>query len=124
MSEIRNIGESPGFSKASLAKMDGSEKPYLGDPQAVEQLLRNEDGPCMMILGEPGYQAELMAAGKRIAHALLGKDPQWSVVEGWNDPGVVDEFVAKWAGVEEKDPEDRIIGAFLGLIRDLEAIEN
>ena len=108
-----------GFAPGEIAKAVNPDVPYLGDAQVIGSLLQNEASECMKIIGEPGYQAKREEAGRRIGKIVLGKDPSWTKVKGWNEPGGVDVSIAEWYGVDETDPEGRICGAFLSLISEL-----
>lgn len=58
-----------------------------------------------------GLQGDQLASAvadplaKWLADVLLGKDPDYPGMPGWNEPGGIDRFVAGQVGAEETDPE-------------------
>ena len=110
---------SDAFSPEALDKLNDENRAYLGDPQAVESLLKNEAAIVLGALHQPDFDHVIDLAGKRVAKAILGQDPKWHKVDGWNEPGGVDESIAKWYGSYGPDAETRISGVFHGLIAEL-----
>jgi hypothetical protein len=50
------------------------------------------------------------------ADTLLGKDPSAQTIRNWNQPGVIDEFAAKWLGSSETDPQIRMEHCLVKLV--------
>jgi hypothetical protein len=99
--------------------------PYLGDKTVVEGMLRL--GVQEVFDARPGYEGKVseivIQVGTRVMTPFLGGDPDYAIVDGWNKPGVIDLFVAKWCGVDEQDPTMVMVGAFADLFSKLLDVE-
>ncbi len=110
----------------SLAKIANSANvPYLGDKSVIEGMLRL--GVQEVFDALPGYKGKVSEmvrhVGTRVMKPFLGGDQHYAIVDGWNEPGVIDLFVAKWCGFDEQDPTIVMAGAFADLIGKLLDVE-
>lgn len=99
---------------------------YLGDPTIVKFLLQNIATEFFEKINEPNPDVPKLIEdlSAPAALALLGADPNYSTVRGWNKPGAIDAFVAKWCGVDETSPRIRITGGIAAFLRDLIGVAN
>ena len=88
---------------------------YLGDPTYIGAMLRLFITEAMM--GARTTEA-IEASAQSVAKVLLGEEGKAKRLVGWNEPGGIDEFAAKWCGVAETDPLKRMTGAVLKLLSD------
>ena len=91
---------------AEAAKVAGAEN-YLGDYRRVEKWLREQGRIFLGALREGSAPIDAaMPVAKTIATVLLGKDPAWTPIPGWNEPGGIDESLAMAMESEETNPEE------------------
>lgn len=101
-------------------KRAGSDKNYLGDREVIESLLRFYVSTLIDNLEDTTTDKqrikEMQLIAKEVANILLGYDHRkYAKVRKWNRPGGIDVFLAKWLGLAEKDPSDRLEYAFIML---------
>jgi len=61
------------------------------------------------------------------AHIMLGKSSNYIPMPAWNEPGKIDQFLAKWIGSTETDPEnilEHFLVMFLQDLMDLDTYAN
>lgn len=109
----------------AIARTD--ETGFLGDKFHVESILRLAASEVLDVLPdavdqEGGPTKLIEAVGKKRMRAFFGTGGH-KPVRGFNEPGGVDVFVARWCGIEADKPTDRLIGGFACLIGDLIDIE-
>lgn len=101
----------------------GDKRPYLGDATTVASILRVAAGACM--LSNPDNPMPLIVdQATRVAKIMLGQKARYVPLAKWNEPGFIDEFLAKWCGVDEADPVQRVAGAFIALVNELLGVAN
>lgn len=101
--------------------------PYLGDLAVVRDLLGGLASSALGRLVEIS-QGKLTAeqAGtldlkesQALAQVFLGSDPEYNIVQKWNEAGKIDAFVAEEADIGETDPVSRLATLFLLMIQDV-----
>lgn len=92
---------------------------FLGDPGIVEAALRLMLGE-MLDIRDLVHSGELPAAElprvatlalRKTARIFLGQDAMHVPVVGWNEPGGIDEHLAKELNLTDVPPEDRVTNA-------------
>ena len=112
-----NKGADPDAFRDSLNAVD-HEDGYLGDLAYLQALLRMTMVECMTAADERNVD-EIKAICQRTGKVLLGQEGKAKTVAGWNEPGGIDEFAAKWCGVDETDPLERMTGTLLKFIDEI-----
>ena len=102
-----------------------TEKPYLGDWQTVNGLLRNF---AQRVLTHDHAHPDEFAqtvdhASRELAKTFLGFNKAYAGPK-WNTPGNIDTYLAHRLGVDSHDPEERVAGALLQLLQDLYELAN
>jgi hypothetical protein len=92
---------------------------YLGDPEYIGAMLHLVITEAMT---GPNNPDGIMGLARGVAKVLLGLEGKEKPVVGWNEPGGIDEFAAKWCGVDETDPVLRMTGAVLRFIDEVCAV--
>lgn len=114
------------FRQALDAHSNEDEPNYLGDKKVVESILRLAAFEAFSALPEAvennTVEEMLMRVGMDRMPAFFGVDGH-KEVRGFNEPGGVDVFVAKWCGVDSDKPTERLVGGFLAMMSDLLEIE-
>ncbi len=109
-------------SLSSIAK-DG----YLGDVWVVSSVLREAAYRFFAELPKLKHVSDIdgliRSVGKKYMRIFLGSNNKYRPVRNWNMPGAIDVFVAKWCGVDEDKPTDRMIGGFASMIDELVDLE-
>lgn len=123
--EERDLGSEVLFAESldaiSASADDADDTAYLGDPAVVDSLLRLFAKGSMD--AGPDHAAVERRA-KATAAIFLGRSKKNYVsVHRWNQPGSIDEFVAKWCGVQAATPEERIAGALYRMLGELWDVE-
>lgn len=107
--EERDPGEEVLFEEVAR-KIQGDN--YLGNPIVVKTLLTHAASDFCDKFPDADTDEERLAVtskiAKRTGKILLGKDPRYTTVPGWNTVGVIDAFAAKWLGSSETDPHTRM----------------
>lgn len=117
------MDEGPLFEAAvdAAAKTEGVA--YLGDRAMVNGLLRTVASGLLNSMASIKDPADRIARLKRgcrnTAAALLGQRSRFAPMPGWNTPGGIDAFCAKWLGIAETDPKDRMESAVLQMMNEL-----
>jgi hypothetical protein len=101
---------------ASLEAME-SDSGYLGDTQFIDALLRGTIQKAMAAISAKKFDT-LEQVAARTGGILLGADKRYAPMPTWNEPGGIDEFCAKWCGVDETEPLKRMTGAVLAMINE------
>lgn len=92
---------------------------YLGDRSVVESLVRKAvsdlvDKYQTIDDADEASKIQVMTMlAERNGLVLLGKSPLFTAQRRWNEPGGIDEFLAKWLGSSETDPDKRMEHAFV-----------
>lgn len=104
---------------AALAKTTG-DKPYLGDQQAVDSIIRGfiEEYRLIAFEGADPLDAEKVdALAAQFADIFLGKNPDYTPLEGWNAVGAIDKHInlaMEWAPDGGASGEDQARAALQG----------
>lgn len=104
----------------NATKAAGGEN-YLGERGVVEALVRKTVADLLdkwQLIDNDDSAAKqrvMKMLATRAGLILLGKSPLFVPVHRWNEPGGIDEFLAKWQGSAETDPDDRMEHAFIEL---------
>jgi len=101
--------------------IDPDGPPYLGDPHAIEQVIRAffSDAWERRIADVPNDKATAKdrADSIRFANMMLGRRAELATpMKNWNRPGVIDEWVAEKANVTEKSPTKRMATFYLSML--------
>lgn len=84
----------------SVAQAESGE--FLGDASVLGSILKQLVSAAL----EAETDESVVEATAEFARRMLGKDPTFVAVPGWNRPGSIDKFVAKYVGSSETDPEE------------------
>lgn len=111
MTNESNVGLIEAFTK----RPDG----FLGDRETVEAALRLmlsavlsiRDGVHTGKIPQSDLARLAMEALLKTARIFLGQDPNHVPVVGWNEPGGIDEHLAKELNLVDVTPEDRVVNA-------------
>ena len=100
----------------------------LADSKTVETLLRTAASEAFEV-AERTDDADQVGQNvfdslKPTARILLGKDPAYHALKGWNEPGGIDQHLKHWEGVDETDPETIVAGALLNMTLELVKLQN
>lgn len=111
----------------SIAAAEKDGNPYLGDAEVVRDLVGNLGSDALLrlvdvsngtITGDQAAEKDAEEA-RKLAQVFLGQDPDYNGLQGWNEPGKIDAFVASEANIAEEEPEARIATLLLLMIQDL-----
>lgn len=92
-------------------------RPRLGDPEQLDSILREA---IYSASADPEQMRNIFeATGRLLSGVELG---DFVPVPGWNEPGKIDEFVAKWVGSSESDPARRLEHLLVQCFVDLAAL--
>lgn len=132
LSSIRNesmkdMSQDKGLFSRSIEAHANIETGYLGDMRHVESILRMAAKEVFDVLPEilddPKQIEELIeSVGRKRMRAFFGSTGN-TPIQGFNKPGGVDEFVAKWTGVKDTKPTDRLVGGFATMLDELIDVE-
>jgi hypothetical protein len=122
----RDLGQERLFEKAlegvRLSGDPSAAAVYLGDPQAVESILRSFLADALEVLSAEGDQIAVEAESfdktmDRVARVFLGEDPKYHMpIVGWHKPGVIDGVLVKLGlANEESSAPDRMKEFFYAL---------
>lgn len=116
-------GEEQGIIQALENANSG--KPYLGDKETVNSLLRMFLQRIMTQEHDhPNAFAQTVDhAARELAKTFLGRDKQYSAPK-WNSPGNIDVYLGHWYGTDSADPEERVAGALVQLVLDYYRLAN
>lgn len=120
-----NKGSEKGLFQAALDQAVDTDRGYLGDADVVESMLREFVNDCVQLSTSDTpdeYVSKVHKLSHDVAREFLGTTQSNHLVPGWNQPGGIDEHLAKWAGVDEQDPEVRVSGALLRMLADFSDI--
>lgn len=107
------------FRSSIDAATDTDTRGYLGDANVVNAFLRDFAAEAMKLVDKKDLLG-IERACEKAAKVLLGSDDKnYHPMPKWNEPGGIDEFAAKWCGVLEGDPHERMKGALLSLVGEL-----
>jgi len=116
------------FFKEALEDLSNAETSgYLGDKHYVQSILQLAAAEVFEMLPsvvdqEQGPEKLIYEVGKKHMRTFFGAKGNKGV-RGFNEPGGIDVFVAKWCGVDETKPTDRLIGGFAAMIGELLEVE-
>lgn len=122
MPENRDRNEPGLFGQAARAAANTEQIAYLGDPNVIGSLLCDAVGIVMFVMSNAASddikQAKLQKECNRVGSILLGTSSKadFSPVPGWNQPGGIDVFCAKWCGSSETSPHARMEHAVLKMM--------
>lgn len=114
MSEERSESSDAGLAAAfETATKDN----YLGNPACIDSLLRVMLAEALDLRGmvhrhelsEEEFTAKAGAVLRRTADILLGRDSNTVPIGGWNQPGGVDEHLAKELNLPDASAEGRVV---------------
>ena len=102
---------------------------YLGNPAVIDQVLKDLSMEVMarwhgtINLNSPaevdaGVERDI-AACRSAALIFLGANPDYTVMPGWNRPGIIDEFIAEALNLEVPDPISRVAAALLSYLQSM-----
>lgn len=98
---------------------------YLGNKQMVESILRTGmerlHRKLLKATDSTDQEQALRWESEHAADIFLGKRKEFTPVYNWNEPGMIDVFIAKWVGSTETDPKQRVAHGVLAYF--LEMIE-
>lgn len=122
MADNRNESLFADAANASAESAEGT-RAYLGDPTVVEALLRLVLSEATKVINQDPTKGKkkIRSLCRHAAKVLLGYEEAYAPVPGWNEPGAIDEFAAKWLGSAEADPVTRLEHTVLKLV--LEALD-
>jgi hypothetical protein len=120
--ELNSVPNDAGIASAFLAG-----DAYLGDPLTVEAELRLMLADILTVrearqsggLAEAAALERCNARMELAARVLLGEADEYKPVIGWNQPGGVDEHLAKELNLAEADPVRRLILAQWLLVKEI-----
>lgn len=98
----------------SLGNIERSEHvPYLGDQSVLESILRNVTANVMDAItwkgsNETTRMKVIRRERTKAAKILLGRTRSHMPIRKWNRAGGIDVFCAKWLGLAETDPLERM----------------
>lgn len=98
---------------------------YLGNPETVFRLLQFYSHNALEVIeksfSEKVQRRAIQEPSREISAILLGMREKegWVSQPGWNQPGGVDVFLAKWCGSSEKEPRRRCEQAMLSMFEDI-----
>jgi hypothetical protein len=106
----------------------GGDRPYLGDTETVEALLRGAVADVMGVM-RPDVPADkrvnaVRKKSKEVGLILLGLDPAYAPVRKWNAPGGIDTHCAKWLALGDQDPADVMTHALVKLFGEVLDVAN
>jgi hypothetical protein len=97
-----------------------AEENYLGNPQTIRSLILTAIGQAFEDLNDAADEGERIVALQKqcrgLATVLIGHDPDFKALHKWNTAGSIDEFLAKWLGIGETDPFERVERAVLAML--------
>ena len=103
----------------STVDIGDDDKPYLGDPEVLSQLLRSSLAPIMELVGEGAdgekVSQEVTKQGRSLAKIVLGQDEGFTPVAAWNRPGTIDQFIKPRIDSADDDPTDIIASMMFDL---------
>ena len=110
--------------EASIKAKQQTTKNFLGDRDTVEALLRFHIATLIENLEDATTEKqriqEMRIVAKEVGNILLGKEGRKYIpVRKWNKFNGIDVFCAKWLGIAEKDPSDRMEHAFIMLFNEV-----
>lgn len=96
---------------ASLEAASNPEKPYLGDFQAVEDMIRQLAAEVFSIMTNP--ELDKAASQKafddeidKVARAFVGQNPDYSAMPDWHAQGQLARVLARNFEYSDKDPKE------------------
>ena len=102
-------------------------RPYLGDPQVVERILRTiarESVNCRgavaqgILTQEDAARIDEKEAGN-LARALLGRERRYATDANWHVPGVIDGFVRDELKLQVRGAEDILVAGILHYLHEI-----
>ena len=85
---------------------------YLGDMETLERMLKYAAGELVEqmqeVVSDTHRKIRMRKLAKGCARILLGMDKLYPPVRRWNEAGGIDEFCAKWLGLAETQPLERM----------------
>ncbi len=111
----------PGGTVIGLGRSDI--RPHLGDIGVLHDLVTavadSAIGGMMALSRDEVSQDDLRRrdalGARRLARILLGREPGFAPVPGWNQPGGIDAAVAARLRLGDHDAEERLVTALRGL---------
>lgn len=98
---------------------------YLGDPAVVGSLLRTYASRVLTTkyASDDAFAKDVDSGARALARVFLGQDPRFPGPP-WFSPGQIDVYVGKWSGTDSADPEERVAGGVLDLVKELAVLGN
>ena len=123
-----NKGKEKLFVESLTALGNDEQKLFLGSKESVESILREAsieyfEGIVDLDHGESAGNLAYRIGVRKMGVFIKLEGPGHTGLRGWNVPGGVDEFAAKWIGVEAERPLARMAGVFMRLIEELLEIQ-
>lgn len=125
--EPNTLSNDASLAGAFLAATDDD---WLGNPRLVEDALRlmlaaildARGARAEEITSQSDFVAAINAEEEKAAAIFLGQDVNHRAVVGWNQPGGIDEHVAKELNISEPDPTKRVRLALRELWKEIFAL--
>ena len=110
MDENKDKMEDVGLFGDALSRLSNTENVgYLGDPITIQLILRQAITSAVKFMEKTDDEGDRSDRLKRVCRSagriLLGLNPRYASIPGWNKPGGIDKFCAVWCGSSETDPE-------------------
>ena len=107
------------FLKSALQKTTDADRPYLGDPEVIEGLLRSAIADVVDQKSQDYLETALRRECKNLAKIFIGGEKSYAPVDNWNQPGGIDEQAAIWAGSSETTPAMRLEHLFVNMFNEV-----
>ena len=108
---------------------DMKSETYLGNTEMIEAILLTGLQRIIAVVNRKGtepadYQAALKRECEYAGRIFLGKNKNFTPLSGWNEEGMIDEFIAKWTGSSEIDPLQRMTHGVLRFFNEMIELAN
>jgi hypothetical protein len=112
----------------AFALANSDDPTYLGSADVVRDLIRTylSEWSNFTDTDPDSDQIEAYLAKETppVVDVLLGKNPDYKSLPGWNEPGKIDVFIAKSALFSGDTPEDVLTAYLYGLVTSYQEIVN
>lgn len=89
---------------ASLAALSNPDRPYLGDEQVVEDIVRQLAADVFQIASEDGDTKDVEKAVEDTARAFVGEHPDYAGIPDFHGSGQLAATLARHFGYSDADP--------------------